>query len=197
MEIVDGMVQYTLEYKDGREEVLTVEKALISIGRVPNVENLGLSEVGMKLDSRGFAEDEDTQTSIPNIYAVGDFTADIALVNIAEMEGRYAVEAMYGQIDHVLVLWLCRGDGRCLCLNRGTKQFLPVPGSCALHRWFRRSHGIRTRKAGSTHAPRAALRFDEQARSGVSGYQGRTSEIGRSGTRTAIGTDAQRGYGVR
>ncbi|MGY8953822.1 MAG: pyridine nucleotide-disulfide oxidoreductase, partial [Flavobacteriales bacterium] len=41
----------------------------------------------------------ETQTSLENIYAVGDFTADIALVNIAEMEGRYAVERMYDAID--------------------------------------------------------------------------------------------------
>lgn len=99
MKIVNGQVEYTLSYSDGHEEILTVEKALISIGRIPNVENLGLQEVGMKLDNRGFAEDEETQTSIPNIYAVGDFTADIALVNIAEMEGRFAVEKMYGAID--------------------------------------------------------------------------------------------------
>ena len=99
MEIVNGMVEYTLEYDDGREEIHTVEKALISIGRIPNVENLGLKEVGMKLDGRGFAIDEDTQTSVSNIYAVGDFTADMALVNIAEMEGRYAVEKMCDVID--------------------------------------------------------------------------------------------------
>lgn len=102
MEIVDGKVEYTLEYKDGREEILTVEKALISVGRVPNVENLGLQEVGMELDNRGFAIDEDTQTSIPNIYAVGDFTADIALVNIAELEGRYAAKKIAGLVDKPL-----------------------------------------------------------------------------------------------
>tara|TARA_B110000046_G_scaffold124600_1_gene131057 strand:- start:14747 stop:15844 length:1098 start_codon:yes stop_codon:yes gene_type:complete len=99
MEIVNGQVEYTLEYTDGREEIHMVEKALVSIGRVSNVENLGLEEVGMKLDSRGFALDDETQTSLDNIYAVGDFTADIALVNIAEMEGRYAVERMYDAID--------------------------------------------------------------------------------------------------
>ncbi len=96
MKIVDGQVEYVLEYSDGRIEIFTVEKALISIGRVPNVENLGLQEVGMELDSRGFAIDTDTKTSIPNIYAVGDFTADIALVNIAEMEGRFAAEQIAG-----------------------------------------------------------------------------------------------------
>lgn len=95
MKQVNGMVEYTIMCEDGREEIYTVEKALVSVGRVPNVENVGLQEVGMELDNRGHAVDEETQTSIPNIYAVGDFTADIALVNIAEMEGRFAVERIY------------------------------------------------------------------------------------------------------
>jgi len=99
MKIVNGKVEYTISLKDGRRETYTVEKALISIGRVPNVENIGLKEVGVQLDNRGYAIDEDTVTSIPNIYAIGDFTADIALVNIAEMEGRYAVERMFGTPD--------------------------------------------------------------------------------------------------
>lgn len=99
MEIVDGLVQYTLEYPDGREEVHTVEKALVSVGRIPNFENIGLQEVGMELDKRGFVIDNETQTSIPNIYAVGDITADIALVNIAEMEGRFAAGLIAGNHD--------------------------------------------------------------------------------------------------
>jgi len=95
MKHVDGEVEYTILCEDGREEVYRVEKALVSVGRVPNVENIGLEDIGMELDNRGYAIDEETQTSIPNIYAVGDFTADIALVNIAEMEGRFAVERIY------------------------------------------------------------------------------------------------------
>lgn len=99
MKIVDGKVEYTITNKQGKRETYTVDKALISIGRVPNVENIGLKEIGIALDERGYALDEDTVTSIPNIYAIGDFTADIALVNIAEMEGRYAVEKMFAKPD--------------------------------------------------------------------------------------------------
>lgn len=95
MKQVDGKVEYSILCEDGREEVYTVDKALVSVGRVPNVENIGIEEIGMELDKRGYAIDEDTQTSISNIYAIGDFTADIALVNIAEMEGRFAVERIY------------------------------------------------------------------------------------------------------
>ncbi len=95
MEIIDGMVEYEIEYKDGRKEIYTVEKALVSVGRVANTVNLGLENLGIELNERGYCKDIDTQTSVPNIYAVGDFTADIALVNVGELEGRYAVERIF------------------------------------------------------------------------------------------------------
>lgn len=98
MKRVGGMVEYELLYDDGHRETHLVEKALISVGRIPNYENLWSEEhVPIARDSRGFIDDQDTQTSVPNIYAVGDITADIALVNIGELEGRYAVERMYGK----------------------------------------------------------------------------------------------------
>ncbi|MFT4753067.1 MAG: dihydrolipoamide dehydrogenase [Salibacteraceae bacterium] len=95
MIIEDGKVKYILAFEDGTKEIRFVDKALISVGRVPNSENIGLKEIGIELNNRGYCVDTDTQTSIPNIYAIGDFTADIALVNIAELEGRHAVELMF------------------------------------------------------------------------------------------------------
>jgi dihydrolipoamide dehydrogenase len=95
MEIEDGKVKYTLHFDDGTKEIRYVDKALISVGRVPNSENIGLKDVGVELNNRGYCVDTDTQTSVPNLYAIGDFTADIALVNIAELEGRHAVERIF------------------------------------------------------------------------------------------------------
>ncbi|MCS7076364.1 MAG: NAD(P)/FAD-dependent oxidoreductase [Bacteroidia bacterium] len=95
MRRVDDEVEYVLTYDDGREEVHRVEKALISVGRVPNFEGLGIEKIGIQLNEKGAIQDTDTQTNISNIYAVGDTTADIALVNVAEIEGRHAVEKMY------------------------------------------------------------------------------------------------------
>lgn len=96
MEIIDGEVEYEISV-NGRKEIYRVEKALVSVGRVPNIENLGLEDVGIDLTDRGNCMDEDTQTCVPNIYAVGDFTADINLVNVGELEGRHAVEKMYDE----------------------------------------------------------------------------------------------------
>jgi dihydrolipoamide dehydrogenase len=101
MEIHEGKVRYTLEYIDGKIDHFEVEKALVSIGRVPQYDDLIDDAVGVKVDGRGII-DELTQTSVPNIYAVGDITADISLVNVGELEGRYAVERIFGQPEQEL-----------------------------------------------------------------------------------------------
>lgn len=102
MEVKNNRVEYELEYTDGGKEVFNVEKALVSVGRVPNLEELWDDKVEINISKRGI-EDNDTQTNIPNIYAVGDLTADISLVNVGELEGRYAVEKIFGHPSRKLV----------------------------------------------------------------------------------------------
>ncbi|WP_258105637.1 NAD(P)/FAD-dependent oxidoreductase [Marinoscillum sp. MHG1-6] len=102
MKIENGMVVYTLEYTDGSKEVFRVEKALVSVGRVPTYNGLFDESVKVDIDERGIIDDR-TQTSIPNIYAVGDITADISLVNVGELEGRFAIERIYGKPERDLV----------------------------------------------------------------------------------------------
>ncbi len=96
MEVKDGKVDYELKYKDGRSEVITVDKALISVGRVPNIEGIGLENAGVKLDARGAIWDDDTQTNISNVWVAGDVTAEMALVSVGEREARHAVVRMFG-----------------------------------------------------------------------------------------------------
>lgn len=102
MKIQDDLVAYTLEYTDGSQEVFRVEKALVSVGRVPHYENLLAPELDVKVNNRGIIDDH-TQTTVPNIFAVGDITADISLVNVGELEGRYAVERIYGKPERPLL----------------------------------------------------------------------------------------------
>ncbi len=89
-------LEVVVDYEDGHSMVLEVDVALISVGRVPNLEGLGLEKLGVKPNARG-ALDTDADCRVKdNIYAVGDVTQHSALYNVAEMEGRYAVKAMYG-----------------------------------------------------------------------------------------------------
>lgn len=96
MEIVDGQVEYELENKDGSREVIRVEKALLSVGRMPNIEALHIENAGVKMSKRGVhIGDVDTRTNVPHIYAVGDVSGRIALVNVGEREARHAVVKMF------------------------------------------------------------------------------------------------------
>lgn len=97
MELVNGMVEYELSYPDGHSEIIQVEKALLSIGRIPNIESLKIENAGVQMSKRGIhIGDDDTRTNIPHIYAVGDVSGRIALVNMGEIEARHAVELAFG-----------------------------------------------------------------------------------------------------
>jgi dihydrolipoamide dehydrogenase len=99
IEIIGGRVHYELKYNNGTLESFNVEHALISIGRVPNVEELNLSAAGVELTASGYVKETDTLTTAPNIYVAGDLSANMALVNVGEREGRHAVARIYG--NHV------------------------------------------------------------------------------------------------
>lgn len=96
MDHKDGQVEYEIENTDGSREVIQVEKAMLSIGRVPNVELLNIENAGISMSKRGVhIGDEDTRTNVPNIYAVGDVSGHLALVNVGEREARHAVVKMF------------------------------------------------------------------------------------------------------
>ncbi len=146
MKTVDGEVEYELEYKDGRKEKHRVEKALISIGRVPNIENIGLENAGVNVENGSIAN-KDGQTNIPNIFAIGDITADIALVSVAEVEGRHVVEKIVDISRKPLVI-----------NNLSTIMFLnPEVAGVGLNEMQAQKKGLRYRVVSMTYdlIPRA------------------------------------------
>jgi len=97
LEKKDGKVEYELSYPDGISEIIQVDIALLSIGRVPNTASLKLENAGINMSKRGVhIGDNDTVTNVPHIYAVGDVSGRISLVNMGEIEARHAVELMFG-----------------------------------------------------------------------------------------------------
>jgi len=84
-----------LDFKDGRSEVIESDAALISIGRTFDSSRLGLENLGIATNKAGILKTDSNCCIKDNIYAAGDMTHHPALVNIAEMEGRYAVKHMY------------------------------------------------------------------------------------------------------
>lgn len=96
LEIVDNQVEYEISFPNGNREIIRVEKALLSIGRVPNIEGLNLENAGVKTTADGYIFEEDTQTNVPHIWAAGDVKGKIMLVNVGEREARHAVVRMFG-----------------------------------------------------------------------------------------------------
>jgi dihydrolipoamide dehydrogenase len=102
-ELVRGeeQVSVTLLSEDGSVDTVVADKALVVFGRVPNTERLGLREMGVKLDDRGYVEVGDyCQTSAQGIYAIGDIISSPALAHVASAEGEMAVEHMAGKSPH-------------------------------------------------------------------------------------------------
>jgi dihydrolipoamide dehydrogenase len=78
------------------EESVEGERVLIAVGRWPNTENLGLEEVGVEMDGRTIAVDEHLQTSVPNVWAIGDAVGGPMLAHKAMVDGRVAAENALG-----------------------------------------------------------------------------------------------------
>ncbi len=88
--------------KGGAAETIEADIVLVSTGRVPYTEGLGLKEAGVKLDERGrVAVDHYYATNVPGIWAIGDVIAGPMLAHKAEDEGVAVAEILVGQAGHV------------------------------------------------------------------------------------------------
>jgi len=85
-----------------KEEIILADKVLVSVGRKPYTEGLNLTKIGVKKDKQGKVEvNEKLQTSINNIYAIGDVIKGPMLAHKAEEEGIAVAEIIAGQAGHV------------------------------------------------------------------------------------------------
>ena len=95
-EISSGM-RVNFEDADGKKFTEEFGKILVSIGRKPNTENIGLENTKVKLTDRGFVKvNGQLKTDDENIYAIGDIAGNPMLAHKASHEGRIAVEAIAG-----------------------------------------------------------------------------------------------------
>lgn len=87
----------TVEAKDGSEVTIDTDTILVSVGRRPNSENLGLDKAGVKTDGRGFITiDDKLRTNVPGIYAIGDVAGGMLLAHKATKEGEVVAEIIAG-----------------------------------------------------------------------------------------------------
>ncbi|WP_404432724.1 dihydrolipoyl dehydrogenase [Sutcliffiella horikoshii] len=95
-ETEDG-VKVTIEVK-GEEQTIDAEYVLVTVGRRPNTDELGLEQVGVEMTDRGVVKiDKQCRTSVSNIYAIGDIVDGPPLAHKASYEGKIAAEAIAGE----------------------------------------------------------------------------------------------------
>ena len=88
-----------LEVTVNSGEVLTADSVLYATGRVPNVQGMGLAEVGVEQAKDGaIVVNDDYQTNVPSIYALGDVTARLQLTPVALGEAMVLVDHLFGPL---------------------------------------------------------------------------------------------------
>jgi len=88
--------------KTSKQETILADKVLVAVGRKPYTEGLNLTKIGIKKDNQGMIEvNEKLQTSVSNIYAIGDVIKGPMLAHKAEEEGIAVAEIIAGQAGHV------------------------------------------------------------------------------------------------
>jgi dihydrolipoamide dehydrogenase len=102
----DSKVSRIAQGKDGKKTVtvssakgsfeIEVEKVLVSVGRKANTKDLGLENLGIKMDRTNIIVDQHLKTNLPDVYAAGDCIGNWLLAHVASMEAELAVENALG-----------------------------------------------------------------------------------------------------
>ncbi|MCM3160332.1 dihydrolipoyl dehydrogenase [Metabacillus litoralis] len=106
VEETDNGVKVTFEV-NGEEKTVEADYLLVTVGRRPNTDELGLEQVGVEMTDRGIIKiDKQCRTNVPNIYAIGDIVEGPPLAHKASYEGKIAAEAIAGEkaeIDYLAI----------------------------------------------------------------------------------------------
>lgn len=94
-------------YKEKDEEIEVVgDKVLIASGRGPVVDGLNLDKLGIENDHKGIIVNEEYETSVPGIYAIGDVNRGVQLAHVASTQGVYVMEKIIGEEPDInLDIW--------------------------------------------------------------------------------------------
>jgi dihydrolipoamide dehydrogenase len=91
-------VEVTLQTAEGKAKTVSVDAVLVTVGRKPNSDNLGLEKAGVRLDQKGFITvDAQRRTNVSHVYAIGDIAGQPLLAHKGSKEGLVAAEAIAGK----------------------------------------------------------------------------------------------------
>ncbi|MGX7328364.1 dihydrolipoyl dehydrogenase [uncultured Enterococcus sp.] len=98
-EAIDNGDSVTVKYEvDGKEESVTADYVMVTVGRRANTDDMGLEQAGVEVGERGLIQvDNQGRTNVKNIFAIGDITPGAALAHKASYEAKIAAEAIAGK----------------------------------------------------------------------------------------------------
>ncbi|WP_349407416.1 dihydrolipoyl dehydrogenase family protein [Pseudalkalibacillus sp. SCS-8] len=127
----NGTKLLTIE-KEGNTFDLEADDILIATGRKPNTDNLGLEEIGVKLDKGHVVVNDHLQTTVPNIFAVGDTNGKYPFTHAAGMEGKLVVRnaliGFKGKINYDNLPWVTYTDPEVYHLGMTEKEAMDKYG---------------------------------------------------------------------
>ena len=94
--IQNGTVTYE---KKGKQATVVADSVLVAAGRAANTDNMGLEGVGVEFNRQGIVVDDNMQTNIPGIYAIGDVNGKMMLAHAATFQGYRAINHILGKED--------------------------------------------------------------------------------------------------
>ncbi len=101
-EVKRNLVYVTYEDSDGKEQQFKCDRLIVAVGRTPNTEKLFSSDSGVDLDERGFVfVNDDCETNVPGVYAVGDVVRGPMLAHKASEEGIMVMDRIAGKATEV------------------------------------------------------------------------------------------------
>ena len=106
----EGVISLKYKNAEGAMVSAVFDRLIVSVGRIPNTDNLGLESVGLSTDERGgIPVDERCRTAVAGIYAVGDVVRGPMLAHKGEEEGVMAAELIagrYGHVNYATIPWV-------------------------------------------------------------------------------------------
>ena len=124
-EETENGVKVTYEAK-GETQEIEADYVLVTVGRKPNTDELGLEELGIKMTDRGLIDvDKQSRSSISNIYAIGDIVDGLPLAHKASYEGKVAAEAIAGEkseVDYIAMPAVCFTEPELATVGYNEKQ---------------------------------------------------------------------------
>ncbi len=94
----EGFVSFE---KKGQKYEVVCDRVLMAVGRKPNTEGLNLDSLGISYDKKGIKVNDNMQTSVPNIYAIGDVNGQMMLAHVASFQGYRALNHILGKTDQI------------------------------------------------------------------------------------------------